>query len=266
MKIMIYIVTFLLVCYGLICLLIYSYQEQFIFYPTKLPLDYTFDFPTPHQEVFYKTEDNAQIHTIHFKTDTVDSKGVILYFHGNAGALDSWGFVASYFTQFGYDCVVVDYRTYGKSNGQLSEKALYTDAQLIYDTLKANYLEQDIIIYGRSLGSGIATDLGTKNTPKLLILETPFLNIATIGKTMFRYLPVNQLLKYRFDNQSKVKKITSPIHIIHGTKDAVIPYWHSQQLMEQIGKQNILTTIEGGNHNNLGQFPEYHRIIQQLLV
>lgn len=256
-----------LVCIGLyilICILVYSFQEKLLFHPTTLPLDHSFQFSIPFEEVIYKTNDNAQIHTLYFKSYT--SKGVILYFHGNAGAADSWGHIAPYFVALGYDVVLPDYRTYGKSTGQLSEAALYEDAQMIYDSLNTQYSEQNMIIYGRSLGSGIATHLASNTTPKLLILETPFLSINKIAQDLFSYLPVNLLLKYNFENNIKVKKIESSIHLIHGTTDQIIPYWHSEKLAEQIGKQGVLTTIEGGNHNNLGTFVAYDEIMRKLLL
>jgi len=135
--------------------MLYFFQEKIIFLPSKLPQDYSYSFSEPFKEFNLAAKDGAKLNGLHFKRE--NPKGVILYFHGNAGDLARWGEIATFFAQKEYDIVVMDYRTYGKSTGKLSEDALFKDAQLFYDYTLDKYKEEDIIVYGRSLGASIAT-------------------------------------------------------------------------------------------------------------
>ena len=136
------------------CGVFYFRQENMIFYPEALPPDFQYSFPARFDEVTISV-DGAVINALHFKTDT--PKGAIVYFHGNAGNLSGWGEVALDFTRLGYDVLIPDYRGYGKSTGKIySEKMLHRDAAVAYDYLKGRYQEDQIVIYGRSIGTGIA--------------------------------------------------------------------------------------------------------------
>ena len=154
-----------------------------------------FDFQDQFEELFLEAQDGAVINALHFKAEA--PKGVILYFHGNAGDLSRWGNITSYFVEKRYDVLVMDYRTYGKSTGELSEKALYDDALMCYSHLLKTYDENDIIIYGRSLGTGMATYMASVKNPKQLILETPYYSLVDIAKRRFPILPVSLFMKYR---------------------------------------------------------------------
>ena len=214
--------------------------------------------------MFLKTEDGAVINAIHFKTE--NPKGVILYFHGNAGNLSRWGEITEFFVEKNYDVFVMDYRTYGKSTGKLSEQALYKDAQMCYDYILERYKKTEIIIYGRSLGTGMATYLASNNNPKKLILETPFYSLADVAKGRFSLFPTKKLLKYDFPSYKYVQDVICPISIFHGTDDGVIPYASGIKLfnsMEQ--KDKVFFTIENGEHNNLVEFEAYHSQLQKIL-
>ena len=129
-----------------ICVLLYFFQEKVIFFPQRLPDDYRFTFQNQFEEVYLKNHEmgEAQIHGLHFFSQ--NPKGVILYFHGNAGSLAGWGEVGSAFTTFGYDVFIPDYRGFGKSKGKLSQEALFSDARLCYDYLRKKYPPGDIVI------------------------------------------------------------------------------------------------------------------------
>ena len=122
-----------------------------------------------------------------------------------------------------------------------------------------------IIIYGRSLGTGVAIDLASKVQAKQLILETPFGNFPKMAQSRFKIFPVKLLLKYQFRNDLKIKKVTCPIHIFHGTEDQVVPYSESQQLIRILEHESILTTIPNGGHNNLGTFPLFWKKMKEIL-
>ena len=240
------------------------FQEKLIFLPTTLSQDFEYSFSTPFEELFITTEDDARLNALHFKTE--NPKGVILYFHGNAGNLDRWGEITSEFTKLQYDVLVMDYRTYGKSTGKLSEKALYDDAQLFYNHLLKTYKEEEIIIYGRSLGTGIASHIASQNKPLKLILETPYFNLLEIAQKRFSFLPIKLLLKYEFPSNEFINVVTCPIAIFHGTNDNVIPFESGRKLFESIiQNEKEFFLIENGEHNNLSNFEAFHNGIQKTL-
>lgn len=249
--------------YLLLCLLLYFFQERLIFFPQKLAVDHTFNFEGDFEEKFFQVDEKTMVHALHFFSK--NPKGVILYFHGNAGALDDWGEVADDFVKLNYDVLISDFRGFGKSTGEMSEVNFNQDAQMLYDFLLENYDATQIIIFGRSLGTGIAVDLAVNNKAQQLILETPFANFADLAQSRFKIFPVKALLKFGFSNKDKMEKIDYPIHIFHGTNDEVIPHSHAKELQSALKPGSTFTTIKFGNHNNLFTFQEYWTKIKAIL-
>lgn len=254
-----------LVLYVMIGGLLYAFQEKLLFLPEPLDKDYAYSFEYPFEELFLKTDSDGLINALHFRVKNADPKGVILYFHGNAGNLSRWGTVTEYFVEKQYEVLVIDYRTYGKSKGQLKESYFYSDAQHSYNYLKSFYDESEITLYGRSLGTGIASYLASTNMPKQLILESPYYNIADVAENRFPVFPVKSLLKYEFPNNEFLPQVQCPTTIFHGTEDHVVPYSSGKKLYE-LGLKNVdLIPIEGGGHNNLINFDQYHKGIDNIL-
>lgn len=245
-----------------ICLLMYLQQERLLFFPTKLDQNFQFNYANV-EEVFLPVEGGKYIHGLYF-SNNLQPKGVVLYFHGNAGALDSWGKVADDFLPLGDDVLVMDYRTYGKSQGKLSEQNLFDDAQLAYDHLLKKFDAKDIVIYGRSIGTGIATHLAANNVCKALILETPYYNLYDVVKNHFRFIPKKNLLRYHFKNDEYIRKVKSQVYIFHGTADNIIPLESGLKLKPFIGEDNFIT-IPNANHHNIGQFAVYHQKLKEIL-
>lgn len=257
-----YFLLFSVILYLAICTYLYFRQESFIFYPIQLPADFTFSFSDT-EELYFQKE-GVLIHALRFEVS--EAKGVVLYFHGNAGALDSWGYNAEDFRQRGYEVWMPDYRTYGKSRGPLSEKALLEDAAMVYERLRQTYPAEQIILYGRSLGSGVACVLAAKVESKLLILETPYSSLGDMAQlTIPPFIPVRWLLRYRLNSKRNIRRLKCPVHLFHGTVDELIPYNQAQVLTRRFGSPDILTTIQGGGHNNLPDFEAYQRKLDELL-
>ena len=186
--ILIWILTIAALLYISIGCLLYFFQEKLIFFPGRIPNDYQYNFNIPHEEIFYQTEENTRINVLKFIAQ--EPKGIVLFFHGNAGTLREWGFVAQDFVSRNFDLLILDYRTYGKSEGELNEAGLHHDASFIFKELLKTYKEDQIVVYGRSLGSGIAVQLAATNNPGALILETPFFNLADVAKRVAPIYPV----------------------------------------------------------------------------
>ena len=244
---------------------VYFFQEKIIFLSDTLPQEYSFTFENPHKEVFIETQGNGNIHALHFTVEK--PRGIILYFHGNAGNLSKWGAIASQFTKANYEVLMVDYRGYGKSTGKRSEKNMYADALAYYNKAKEWYPEAKITVFGRSLGTTFATYVASKNNPRKLILESPFYSLERLAKEKYRYLPVKSLLQYKFDTATYIQQVECRIIMIHGTDDGVVPIASAELLLQVIPeRQRQMVRIKNGKHNDLGNFQEYWLAIRKELA
>ena len=251
---------------GLGCGFFYFRQENIIFYPEVLPPDFKYSFPTRFDEITLPV-DGAAINALHFKTE--NPRGVVLYFHGNAGNLGGWGEVALEFTRRGYDVLIPDYRGFGKSAGKIkNEEMLHRDAAVAYNYLKERYPENQIIIYGRSIGTGIAVYLAKSVKPRMILLESPFFSLKDLAKYHHPYMPAQLLglvLKYPMRTDLWISDVSCPVYLFHGTKDDIVPYSSSEQLFKLIKAEKKLVTIPGGGHNDLSDFSLYHEQLDKIL-
>lgn len=254
---------FLVVIYLGICLFFYSYQESFLFHPRETAQDFSYEFNYPFVERWFDTPNEGRIHTLTFKAQ--ESKGLVFYLHGNAGSLRDWGWVYADFVPHGYDLLVLDYRTYGKSTGRLSQEFMINDAVFIYDELAKEYKEENIIIYGRSIGSGVAVQLAAQKSAKTLVLESPYYSIADVAKRIAPIFPLNILLRYKFESFRFIKDLNCPTYIIHGKADQVVPFSSGKKLAEQGGSNLVFIPIEEAQHNNISNYPEFGEMLDEVL-
>lgn len=257
----------LLLCSTFVVLLYYN-QDKLIFFPEILPEDYSYSFPEPFEEVELKLPDGEKIYGLYFRT-TSESKGTVLYFHGNAGSLRTWGSVSEDILSNGWDILITDYRGYGKSRASLTERGLYEDAERWYSYLKNDrgIPENRIVLYGRSIGTGVVVDLSLKTEPRFLILETPYTSMVDLSKIFYPFLP-SYFLSFKLDSKSKISKISSPIFIFHGTEDEIVPYSQGRSLYDiaiREGKKAQFIPVAGGSHNDLSVFPEYRKELKRIL-
>jgi uncharacterized protein len=252
-----------IIVYCVIIILLYALQTKLIFYPGALGSNFKFKQQPGLAEVFLKTADGETINALFFRNK---SKDVILYFHGNAGNLGGWQFVAEDFTALGYNFMIIDYRGYGKSSGRVSEWGLYQDAQAAYDFLLTKGFDHTrIIIYGRSIGSGVAMDLAAKESCQGLILEAPFISMSKLANEKLPFLFPSLYLKYRFDNINKIGKVRCPVIFLHGSDDTLIPPAHSDALFEKFKGKKKLIRVDRGSHNDLHAFRQYQEFLTGVL-
>lgn len=262
---MTWIKTFLILIvalYILVGLYLFLFQERLMFRARQLATDFTFRFEADFDELNLEMEDGAVLNALHFKRR--DSKGLILYFHGNAGDLSRWGEIVLPFTDYGYEVLVVDYRGYGKSTGERSKENMLADAELIYAQAAALYPQERIIIYGRSLGGTFATHVASKFDPGALVLESPFYSVQDVARRYAWMYPLKPMLKFNFDNSGTINQVSCPITIIHGDEDGVVPISSGVKLKAQRNDIEFFT-IEGGGHNNLADYKKYWEVIKKQL-
>ncbi len=250
--------------YCVALLILYLFQENILFQPEKLPVDYTFQFDHEFKEFFLETNDHARLNGLHFLNK--NPKGTILYFHGNKGSLKRWGEIALFFAKKNFDVIIMDYRGYGKSTGTLTEQKLYEDAQLFYNYMRDRYPENSIIIYGRSLGTGIALKMAANNTPNSIILETPYYSIKDMASRWMPDFLAELLISYKIPSHQYIQDVHCNITIYHGTDDGVVPYASGLKLFNIVPRSNKrMITIKNGSHNNLIDFEEYQKSIDKVL-
>ena len=248
--------------YFLAGILLFFIQDLILFHPKALPSDYKFPFSQPFTEHILDRGER-KIHFIRFQTDT-QRKGIVLYFHGNRRNIERYAGYTNLFTENGYEVWMMDYPGFGKSTGKRSEENIYNDASLLYSLAMKEAQPTSIIIYGKSIGTGVASYLAANKACRQLILETPYYSIDALAKHYFPVYPVNPMSKYSFPVHQYLKKVKSPITIIHGTEDEVIPYKQSRKL--KMEKVNInLVTINEGRHNDLADYPLFRKTINELL-
>jgi len=255
-------ITILAAMYGLLCALLYSQQERMVFFPEVLPPGYRFAFSQPFEEVSLPV-DGATLSALHFTVER--PRGAILFFHGNGGSLRNWGDLAGHWTRHGYAVLMLDYRGYGKSSGAIrSERMLHDDALAAYAWLAERYPPESIVVAGRSLGTGIAARLATQRKPRLLILETPYTSLASIARRQVPWAP-GFLFKYPLRTDQWIGEVTSPVYLIHGTRDELIPFASSERLAALIGGEQRLFAIEGAGHNDFTLYPAYDQALKTIL-
>ncbi|HPC33417.1 MAG TPA: alpha/beta fold hydrolase [Syntrophales bacterium] len=252
---------------GIFTLLMGCTQERLLFYPEVLPPDYRYTFPVPCREINIPVA-GAVLNALHFPV--ADARGIILYLHGNAGSLRTWGEVAGDFTSRGYELFIYDYRGFGKSTGRIDgESQLLADARAVYEYLRKFAPAQRIVIYGRSIGTGMAAYIAREAKPQLLILESPFYSLTDLAARHYPLLPRRLLalvLKYPFPTHQWLPGVACPVYLIHGTKDAVIPYDDAARLATLLRPPSGLIRIEGGGHNDLNEFGAYDRALDRILT
>ncbi|MBD1395735.1 alpha/beta fold hydrolase [Pontibacter sp. JH31] len=238
-------------------------QESLIFFPDKLRPDYQFSFNQEFEEVYIPVEDGIRLHGLYFKAAT--PKGMVFYLHGNAGSVDLWGWIADTYTNLGYDIFVLDYRGYGKSEGNISsEKQFYGDVQAAYDHLKARYSEAQIVIAGYSIGSAAAAKLAAENKPKLLILQAPYYSLGDLMQSLYPFVPTF-LLRYKFETFRYVAQTKAPIAIFHGVLDEIIYPGSSEKLKPHLKPTDKVILLKGQGHNGMNDNPAFQRELARLL-
>ena len=258
------VVLTLLALWILIMGLLHLFQERVIFLQEPIDAAHVYQFPFDFEEVNLKTADNQTINALHIKAKK--PKGIILYFHGNQGNLIRWGNITSYFTQFNYDVFVIDYRGYGKSTGDFNEINMYNDALLSYEYVKEYFSEENIIVYGRSLGTTFAVKVGSENNPKHVILEAPFYNLHHAANFKYKVIP-KFILNFKFKSNEYITKIQSPMTIFHGTADKTTPIEGAKLLFELSSSTNKeFISLENGTHHNVRDFEKYTNALKSILA
>jgi pimeloyl-ACP methyl ester carboxylesterase len=241
------------------------FQEKLLFHPEEIPKSEKYTYDSDFEEKYYTVEKGVELNTLLFSADTVsENRKLVFFIHGNGENLKTLGGVASSFTDKGYDCFLYDYRGYGKSDGTIdSEARLFADAQILYAQMKQLYAEEDIVIVGYSIGTGIASWLASKNSPDKLILEAPYFSMKNMMENKYPIFPTF-LLHYPLENDKHLKATNCRIYIFHGDKDEVVPFSSSQNL-KKMKPEITLTRLKGLGHTGFMKNAKYKEVLSEIL-
>lgn len=237
-----------IVIYTIGCIAIYAVQERFIFNAEQIAEDFNYGMG---QEVEIPLDASVDMNALWVKDAAPSSKGVILYLHGNRGSIRFGTYQIRHMRDLGYDILIPDYRSYGKTEGKICcEEQLLNDVQKAYDFLKSKYPENKISIIGYSLGTGFASYLASKNNPKQLLLIAPFTSLTDIKNKYLWFLP-DFLLKFKFPVTQFLETSNCPITIVHGDADKIVDYKFSTDLKNKFKDKINLITADNVSHRRI---------------
>ncbi|KRD12922.1 hydrolase [Flavobacterium sp. Root901] len=257
------LLCFFLIIYVLIISYIYFNQVELVFHNSKLPKDYKFGYQQQFEEINIKSFDGNILNGLLFKAE--NSKGLVFYLHGNAGTLETWGKIAKIYTSLGYDIFILDYRSFGKSEGKIeNEEQLTKDISIVYKSMAERYPENKIIIAGYSIGSGFAVKLALENKPKALLLQAPYYNFLELSSSRVPLFP-DFMKKFSLETNLYLPKVKAPIYIFHGTEDQLIPFDNSVRLKKLLSSNAHLFPLKNQEHIGINENESFQNQLKTIL-
>ncbi|EJL61502.1 alpha/beta hydrolase [Flavobacterium sp. CF136] len=255
--------AFFVVIYVLIVSYVYFNQVGMVFQGAGLPKNYKFDYQEKFEELNIKSYDGINLNGLLFKAE--NSKGLVFYLHGNAGTLETWGKIAKIYTNLGYDIFILDYRSFGKSEGEIeNEEQLNNDIATAYKTLCGRYPENKIIIAGYSIGSGLAAVLASENKPKALILQSPYFSFTELSSKRVPFFP-NFMKKFHLETFRYLPKVKGPVYIFHGIDDQLISCSNSVRLNKLLDFKGHFCALKGQGHIGMNENEDFQDKLKIIL-
>ncbi len=247
MNYFLYILLTFFVIYFFIVGFTYFFQRSLLYHPKEN--NYFGDqLLVPVNKVKIKTEDNIDLLSWHHIKSSKNYK-TILFLHGNAGSLENRIHKINHFKNMNVNFLIIAWRGFSGNDGQPTEKGLYEDARSAVRWLKSKGInENNIIIYGESLGTGVAIEIAQNKNFAGIILESPFTSMIDAGKDKYPYLPVKLLLKDKYESDKKIKNINSPILIMHGKIDNIVPFHMGEKIYEMANEPKFYYFSEYDDH------------------
>lgn len=254
-----------IIIYCLVGSVLYYYQDRLLFHPEPITAYGVYPISQPFVEKEIRLDEQTSFYMAQFPAKDSLARGVVLYFHGNEKNIAHYAGFAPGFTRQGYEVWMPDYPGFGKSTGSLTEAVLYEEALQVYKLARTKYPPAQIIIYGKSIGTGVAAKLASVRDCKRLILETPYYSLVSVIRRMAWMYPLDLMLHFRLPTNEYLAKVTAPVTIFQGTKDNLIPYDNAEALKSVLKPGDAFITLAGGTHTNLNEFPRMRQALDSLL-
>ena len=245
------ILAFVAVSYAAICVLLFAFQSRLVYYPgvgreiTVTPRAVGLEF----DDVTLQTTDGVRLHG--WFVPARPQRGVVLFFHGNAGNISHRLDWLLMFHRLGYTSFIIDYRGYGKSSGAPSEQGTYRDAEAAWSHLvdARRIAPHDIVVFGESLGGAVAARLATRTRPRALVLHSVFTSAPDLGAHIYPIFPVRWLARIEYNTLSHVAKLDCPLLVAHSRNDDIVPFAHGRALFDAAREPKSFLELAGG-HND----------------
>jgi fermentation-respiration switch protein FrsA (DUF1100 family) len=251
--------------YLLLLLALYLLQDKMVFLPNMPGRALTAspgDLGLEYEDVSLATSDGERLHG--WYVPAPKRRGVVLFFHGNAGNISHRLDSVETFHQLGLDTLIIDYRGYGQSTGKATEQGTYLDAQAAWDYLvnERGVPAERIIVFGRSLGGAIGTWLGAQHTPAGVIIESSFTSGVDIARRFYPFLPAHMITRLRYPVAEYASRLECPVLVVHSRDDEIIPFDMGQSIYAAVKQRKSFLELRG-DHNN-GFFLSRHEYVPAL--
>jgi len=234
--------------YAILVALVFALQSRLIYFPDTVIAVTPQAYGLVYEDVRIRTDDGETLSA--WLIQSPAPRGAVLLFHGNAGNISHRIEYAKMFQGLGYSTLLVDYRGYGASTGSPSEEGTYRDAAASWRWLTETrgVKPADVVIFGESLGGGVATWLAAKHAPRALVLASTFTSATDLASQIYPFLPVRLISRYRYESLGRVAKMSVPVFIAHSPQDEIIPYAHGRRLFDAAREPKTFLEMRGG-HN-----------------
>ncbi|HRP98459.1 MAG TPA: alpha/beta hydrolase [Rhodocyclaceae bacterium] len=252
--------------YLAIVVLMYVSQSRQVYFPVSALATTPAAHGMAYEDVHFVSDDGLRLHGWFVPAD--EARGVVLFFHGNAGNVSHRIDSIRIFRDLGLSVFIIDYRGYGHSEGRPSEAGTYRDAQAAWRHLRdeRGIAAGEIVVFGRSLGAAVAAWLAAREAPAAVILESVFTSAPDLGAELMPWLPIRLLLRFQYDTRAAVREIRAPLLVIHSRDDEIVPFRHGRAVFEAANEPKMFVAIEGGHNDGfLRSLPPYERALRGFL-
>jgi uncharacterized protein len=238
---------------GALVWMVATLEQRSLYFPDKTLAATPQVYQLSYRDLALRAKDGIEVHGwfIPAEKQSATTTRTLLMAHGNAGNISHRLDKALLFHQLGLNVLLFDYRGYGLSKGVPSEKGTYRDAEAAYDFLVSELKQrpEQIILYGESLGCAVSVEMAKNHPAAALILESPFTSTVQMGKLVFTWLPVQLIVRYRYDNLAKIPNVHMPVLVMHSPTDEVIPFSMGRSVFEAANEPKRFFELTGG-HND----------------
>ena len=236
--------------YVLLLVIVFFFQRNLLYHPSadNYINDEVAKEPTEIEKVKITTKDKINL-IGWFHNKNLENSKTILFFHGNAGSLENRTYKLNHLKSLNLNFLIIAWRGFSGNKGKPNETGLYEDATSAIRWLETKGVEEkNIILYGESLGTGVAVEIAQNKNYAGVILESPFTSMVNLGKKYYPFFPVSFLLKDKFESYKKITDISVPVLIMHGKVDKIVPYAMGEKMYELANKPKFFYSQEYGDH------------------
>lgn len=245
--------------YALLCLAIFAFQPRLVYFPVKALAATPAAIGLAYEDVLLKGANGTGVHGWYLP-GRADAR-ILLFLHGNAGNISHRLDSLRLFNELGLNVLIIDYSGFGQSGGTPGERQTYEDARLAWQYLTdtRGVAAERIVIFGRSLGGGVATWLATQATPGGLILESSFTSVPALARKYYPMFPMRWLARIRYDNASRLPAVSCPVLIVHSRDDELIPFAHGRALFDLARDPKRFLEMRGDHNAAFMQSGQHYR-------